>query len=148
MIVSARLHNVNKVAIAFNFMWCKYIIIQTLKDFKMTEDKSNKTEGAGKADVEKNKSMAIVAWFIFFVPLLTDAKNSKFAKFHANQSLLVLVLYVAVYILATFLAFTPLYFVAWLLYFVPFVFWIMGIISAVNGEMKRLPVIGTIDIIK
>jgi uncharacterized membrane protein len=29
-----------------------------------------------------------------------------------------------------------------------FVIWIMAIISAINGEMKRLPVIGNIELIK
>ena len=28
-------------------------------------------------DIEKNKTMAILAYFIFFIPLLTDAKDSK-----------------------------------------------------------------------
>lgn len=114
----------------------------------MAEAKSQEKLTTSKEDVEKNKSMAIVAWFLFFVPLLTDAKKSKFAMFHANQSLLVLLTYIAAYVLAMVLTFTPLFFVAFLLYFVPFVLWIMGLISAINGEMKRLPVIGGIEIIK
>lgn len=114
----------------------------------MTEQTSQVKLTTTKEDVEKNKTIAIVAWFIFFVPLITEAKKSKFAMFHANQSLLVVLTYVATFLIAGFLVFTPLVLVVWLLYFVPLVLWIMGLISAVNGEMKRLPVIGNIDILK
>lgn len=107
----------------------------------MAEDKSQSTLSTTKEDVEKNKTMAIIAWFIFFIPLLTDAKDSKFAKFHANQALLVTLLYVVA-------AFTTMFFIGFLIYPVAFVLWIMGIISAANGQMKRLPIIGGIDIIK
>lgn len=100
-----------------------------------------KNDTTTKADIDKNKTMAILAYFIFFLPLLTDAKDSKFAKFHANQALLVTLIYVAGFVLTFFL-------IGFLIYIVGFVFWIMGIISAVNGEMKRLPLIGNIEIIK
>ena len=107
----------------------------------MADDKSQSTTSTTKEDVEKNKTMAIIAWFIFFIPLLTDAKDSKFAKFHANQALLVTLLYIIA-------AFTSPFLIGFLLYPVAFVLWIMGIISAANGQMKRLPIIGGIDIIK
>lgn len=94
-----------------------------------------------KEDVEKNKTMAILAWFIFFLPLLTDAKDSKFAKFHANQAFLVFLLYIAAFFCSFFL-------IGLLLYPVAFVFWILGLVSAINGEMKRLPLIGNVDLIK
>jgi uncharacterized membrane protein len=96
-------------------------------------------------DIEKNKTMAILAYFIFFIPLLTDAKDSKFAKFHANQALVVWLLAVVSWFLtATFFGAIiglPLSLVA-------FVLWIIGLMNAVNGQMKRLPVIGGMDIIK
>lgn len=82
--------------------------------------------------------MAILAYFLFFIPLLTDAKDSPFAKFHANQSLLLLIAYVV-------LSFIP--FLGWLLWMVVFVFWIIGIINASKGEMKELPLIGGIHIL-
>jgi len=40
------------------------------------------------ADVQANKAMAIIGYilpFLFFIPLVTDAKTSPFARFHANQ---------------------------------------------------------------
>ena len=36
------------------------------------------------ADIEKNKAMGLLGYLIFFIPLLA-AKDSAFAKFHANQ---------------------------------------------------------------
>ena len=37
-------------------------------------------------DIEKNKVMAVLAYILFFIPLLA-AKDSKFARFHTNQGL-------------------------------------------------------------
>lgn len=48
----------------------------------------------GDADVQQNKTMAIIAYFLFFVPLIA-AKESKFARYHANQGLLLLITAVA-----------------------------------------------------
>ena len=45
-------------------------------------------------DIEDNKKWAILSYFLFFIPLLF-AKDSHFARFHANQSLLILLVYIA-----------------------------------------------------
>jgi len=100
---------------------------------------------ADPADVEKNKTMAILAYFIFFLPLVTDAKDSPFAKFHANQSL---VLLLGMFVLM-FINIIP--FLGQLLWFFGsialFVFWIMGLINASGGKMKELPLIGGIHLL-
>jgi uncharacterized membrane protein len=46
------------------------------------------------ADIEKNKTMAGLAYFIFFLPLLA-CPDSAFGKFHANQALLLLIVSIA-----------------------------------------------------
>lgn len=111
----------------------------------MADDKGQSTTSTTKEDVEKNKTMAILAYFIFFLPLLTDSKDSKFAKFHANQALLVTILsavsYVFTFTIIGAILGVPLAIAA-------FIFWILGIMNAANGQMKRLPLIGGIDIIK
>lgn len=107
----------------------------------MANDKAPKTVTVSKDEIEKHKTMAILAWFIFFIPLLTDSKDSKYAKFHANQSLLVTLLYLIA-------GFTSFFLIGFLIYPVALVFWVIGILGAVNGEMKRLPIIGNIDLIK
>jgi uncharacterized membrane protein len=98
------------------------------------------------SDVEKNKTMAILAYFIFFLPLLT-AKDSKFARFHANQSLILVIISVAANILAGVI---PVVggIIAAVAGIGVLVLWIMGIISAANGETKPLPVIGTYKLLK
>lgn len=97
-------------------------------------------------DAQDNKGMAIVAYIIFFIPLLA-AKESKFARFHANQGLNVLLLSIAAGILGQFI---PV--IGWLISsggsIAAIVFVILGIINAANGEMKELPLIGKINIIK
>ncbi len=54
-------------------------------------------------DVEKNKAMAILAYIIFFIPLLA-AKESKFAMYHANQGLNLFLFWVAYFVLSWILA--------------------------------------------
>lgn len=102
-----------------------------------------------KEEIEKHKTMAILAWIVFFIPLLTDAKDSKFAKFHANQSLVLNLALIVGYILSSVLMAVLIGFLLWGVVAIGgLVFWIMGIMSASKGEMKRLPLIGNIDIIK
>lgn len=103
-------------------------------------------------DVDKNKAMAIVGYILpilFFIPLITEAKNSQFAKFHANQQLNLLLFCVIGYIASSILM---VILIGFLLYFIVMigsvVFLIMGVINAAKGEMKRLPLIGGIEIIK
>ena len=108
------------------------------------------TNTSDEADAEKNKGMAILAYFIFFLPMLTDAKDSKFAMFHANQSLVLFLVAIVAQIAGMILAVITLDIGTILLpivFIVIFVFWIMGIINASKGEMKELPLIGGIHIL-
>jgi len=101
------------------------------------------------SDVEKNKLIAILGYIIpilFFVPLVTEAKDSPFAKFHANQHLLLFISYIAVNIVGSVL--WRFYFIFSLCTLALFVLAVMSAISASRGEMKPLPGIGGIEIIK
>ncbi len=97
-------------------------------------------------DIEKNKTMAGLAYLIFFLPLLA-CPESKYAKFHANQSL---VLLIAAVIGNVVLGVIPV--VGWMLLplfgIVVLVFSIMGLINGFGGKAKRLPLIGAFDILK
>lgn len=87
----------------------------------------------------KNTGMAIVAYFLFFIPLLTDAKDDPFVKFHVKQSLLLWILAV----LNSIVGRLPIIgLVSWLLGFGIFVLWILGLINAANGSMTPLPLVG------
>lgn len=97
-------------------------------------------------DIEKNKTMAGLAYFIFFLPLIA-APESKFAKFHANQGLLLLILGIGGNII---LGMIPI--LGWLL-MLPFgvfvlVLGVMGLMNGFGGKVKELPLIGKFRIIK
>ena len=106
-------------------------------------------------DVEKNKLLAIVGYIfpiLFFIPLVTEAKDSIYAKFHSNQQLILLIFGFAggmgLSIMSYILAFIPVMGAMMAMLLLP-VFWfvylaliIMGIINAANGGTKKLPVIG------
>lgn len=98
-------------------------------------------------DIQQNKVMAVLAYlgFLFLVPLLA-APNSRFARFHVNQGL---VLFLAEVVLGI-VGIIP--FIGWIILLVgeiaSFVFMIIGIVHAAKGEVKELPLIGKIQIIK
>ncbi len=90
-------------------------------------------------------TMAVLSYFIFFLPLIA-AKDSKLAMFHANQSLVLLIAGVASGVLGV----VPV--VGWILSPIiglgVFILWILGLVQAAQGQMKELPIVGTIKILK
>jgi uncharacterized membrane protein len=108
-------------------------------------------------DVANNKIFAILAYFgiLFLIPLFA-AKESPFARYHANQGLLLFITEIVIYIVLTILnvifLLSGLYILATLVslivYVIILVLAILGIVNAVKGEAKELPVIGKFRIIK
>ena len=96
-------------------------------------------------DIEKNKVMALLAYIIFLIPLLA-AKDSKFARFHTNQGL---VLFIGA-ILSSVITVIPI--IGWII--APIaglaitVLAIIGIVNAIGGKAKELPIIGKFKILK
>jgi len=128
---------------------------QTFRNLNNTADTTAEFD---QNDINTNKGMAILAYFgpLVFIPMFA-AKQSKFARYHSNQGLLLLIAAVAwsiVYgiINAILLA------ISWRLYTVSsiigilsivfFVLFIIGIINASNGRAKELPIIGKFKILK
>lgn len=109
------------------------------------KEEHKKEEKPASSDVEKNKTMGVLAYFIFFLPLLS-AKDSKFAMYHANQSVILLIAWVisvainVIPVIGTIVS--PLAGLA------VFILWIIGIINAAQGQMKPIPYIGNYTIIK
>ena len=102
---------------------------------------------ADPADAEKNKILGVLAYIIFFIPLIA-ARESKFAMFHANQGLLLFLTGLAVSIIGSII---PI--LGWLIILpfgmlAVFIFGILGIINAFKGLCKPLPLIGGITILK
>ena len=119
-------------------------------------------------DANNNKGMAIVAYLLFFIPLLTgDYKKSHFVKFHTNQGTVLFLTAAALGIVWSIIwgiAIRGIYrggyysyswgawgfasLLSWLVWLLLLAFWVIGIINAAGGKMKPLPLIGKITIIK
>lgn len=105
-------------------------------------------------DIEANKIMAILAYlsFLVLVPIFA-AKESKFARFHVNQGLVLFIVEVIISALLGFLMGIPVVgIVAWIasgvLWLAAIVMSVLGILNAARGEAKRLPLIGHFEIFK
>ncbi|MDR0906741.1 MAG: zinc-ribbon domain-containing protein [Oscillospiraceae bacterium] len=115
-------------------------------------------------DAQDNKVMAVLAYILFFVPLLTGAhKTSPFAKYHTNQGTVLFIgtiaWSIAYSIVTAIFSAILLGTGAWrlwsvittilgLLWFVPAALCVLGIVNAAAGKLKPLPFIGKITIIK
>jgi uncharacterized membrane protein len=120
----------------------------------MADEITTTAQGFDPEDIEKNKTMAILAYIFWLIPLLA-ANQSKFAKYHTNQGLVLWIVIVAFWIVISIITailpwsllfsiaiiFTLLWLVVWLFTIVCV---IMGIINASKGEAKPLPVIGNL----
>ncbi len=117
-------------------------------------------------DVQRNKGVSILGYLVFFVPLIA-APHSKFARFHANQGLLLFITWCVavagiVILHVTWVVVSPHaeIMILWLLLgficnvvpialvVAPLVWTLMGIVNAANGEVKELPLIGYWKLIK
>ena len=116
----------------------------------VNETKSTATDKKAAAEnIDDVKAVSAIGYLgiLFLVPMLTNPK-SEYAMFHANQGLLLGITAFAINTLGW-----AIPFVGWFL-LIPFgnifvfVLFIMGIIAALNGEMKRLPLIGGFDLLK
>ena len=107
----------------------------TLQDLNNTPDITDQFDAA---DINDNKVMAILCYlgWLILIPLI--ASKSRYVKFHANQGLILFI--------AGFLSIIPL--VGWVISIVAFILAILGIINAVNGRAKQLPIIGKFSLIK
>jgi uncharacterized membrane protein len=98
-----------------------------------------------KEDINKNKTNAILCYLgiLIIIPFLNEeAKKSPFVQFHLNQGLVLLIGGVIVGAIS----WIPI--IGWIIGIAWFVIWIMALISAASGEMKRAPLVGNIDILK
>ena len=110
-------------------------------------------------DISDNKTLSIFSYFglLFLIPWLAS-KNSRFARFHANQGLLLFLFTVAASIavsIVTFIfGFIPVLgvivnVIMWLVYYVAVIGYIvLGIYNVVKGRANELPVIGKFRLIK
>jgi uncharacterized membrane protein len=117
----------------------------TTGGFLMTTDpnlkeESNSIPTFAPEDIEKNKTMAGLAYILFFLPLVA-CPDSQFGRFHANQGLLLLLLSLAGSVILTVI---PI--IGWML--LPLfglgilALVIYGLVNGFGGKAKELPLIG------
>lgn len=113
----------------------------------MVDEEGHKQESAPqvKSGADDNKGMAAISYLgiLVLIPLLTK-KDDPFVKFHVQQGLALLVAGVVWGFAWIILAFIPI--LGWLIamagWVILVVLMVMGIINAVNGEEKPLPILG------
>ena len=120
--------------------------------FTQLNDTPDTTADYTKEDIDKNKVMGVLAYLglLVLVPLLA-AKDSKFARFHSNQGLVLLIAEVICSVLSGILSLIPFWLIRLPIYLVQialFVLAIIGIVNAASGKAKELPLIGKITILK
>jgi len=110
--------------------------------------------GSAAEDIEKNRAFAIIAYlWILFVVGLVAAPNSKFARYHANQGLILFLASIIASGGCLIIGFIPfvnliLMLAVPLLWLAGVVLMILGIVNAAGGQFKPLPLIGHFELIK
>lgn len=110
------------------------------------------------SDIESNKIMAVLSYisWLVLIPLFA-ARESRFARFHVNQGLVLAIAEIIWWIVEVVVGFA----IGWvplvgtlvtgllgLINIVFLVFAILGIINAAQGKAKELPIIGKFTILK
>ncbi|MBE7005567.1 MAG: zinc ribbon domain-containing protein [Ruminococcaceae bacterium] len=105
-------------------------------------------------DIQQNRVMGVLSYLgiLVLIPLFA-ARESPFARFHCNQGIVLALAEVILSFAVRIFGRLPL--VGWIIRLVGglgglalFVFAIMGIVNAINGKAKELPLVGGFQILK
>ena len=113
--------------------------------FEKVMDTPDSTSEYDEADVENYKIISLFAYcgILFIIPLLAG-RDSKYARFHTNQGIILFIFSV----ILTFFSFIPN--IGWIFkiggVFIA-ILAILGIINAVTGKARELPLIGKFQIL-
>ena len=97
---------------------------------------------------DQGKTIAIISyltWLGWIIALVMHSSNkSSIGAYHLRQTLMLHLTAIAFYILQFILFFAGgfLGFIIWIAWIGLLVLWVMGFISAINGEEKPIPLIG------
>lgn len=123
--------------------------------FQAMNNTADSTNEFDPKDIEQNKVMAVLAYLgiLVLVPIFA-AKESKFARFHANQGLILCIIGIILYLLVQVLLVISVKLAAifgifmWIIDLGILVLAIIGIINAAKGRAKELPLVGNYRILK
>lgn len=109
------------------------------------------TNNPQQANTGESKSIAIISyltpigWIIAYI--MYGNNKSAFAIYHLRQTLLLMIISLGVYVIQSMFLFVP--YIGWLITILSMglnmallVLWIIGLIAAINGEEKPIPLIG------
>lgn len=131
-----------------------FILADFNEEFNRFTNTKDTTAEYAPEDIQNNKVMAILAYlsWLVLIPLIA-AKDSKFARFHCNQGIVLAIIEIVIWAIFGALSFIPL--VGWIFIVINsvlslgcFALAVIGIINAANGKAKELPLIGHIKLIK
>ncbi len=101
------------------------------------------TEENQPTEKEENVGMAVISYFLFFVPLLTEYKDDPFVKFHVKQSLMITGMQIVLYILRSLpILGRLLWELSSYIHLGILVLFVLGVINALNKQKKEVPLIG------
>jgi len=114
--------------------------------FGKVMDTPDSTSDFDADDVNNNKIISLFAYcgILFIVPLLAG-KDSRYARFHTNQGIILFIFSIVVAFLSTF------HTIGWIFkvcHVLVVLLVILGIINAVTGKARELPLIGQFRILK
>ena len=108
-------------------------------------------------DIEQNKLLAVLSYFSLLVILpIFLAKESKYARFHANQGLILMIVTMGWQFASSMLSLAFSRFWWQMRFILPFtgivyilllVLFVMGVANALSGKAKELPLIGKFRIL-
>ena len=149
---------------------CNHKLVVTsdfVKKIEALNDTPDSSNEYSYDEIEKNKILALFSYIglLILIPIFA-AKDSKYAKYHIGQGLILLIFSLIIYVVTTIIGAVggatavlvggnlgalialPFNLIGTLLGLVPLPFMIIGIINAVTGKAKELPIIGKYKILK
>ena len=102
-----------------------YVSVLLIKYFKLLQ-----MDGKTKAIVAH---ITLIGWIIALILNNSEGERDEFASYYLRQLL-------GLYLAGLILAFIPI--IGWIISIVVFVFWIMSLVGAVQGEKSETPLVG------
>ena len=119
-----------------------------MANFWETEDLSSMYDVQ---DIESNKAIAGIAYFgiLFWLPLVA-APKSEYAKFHANQAMVLFIASIVASIASGIIGLIPIIgtIAGFAISIAVFAMFVLGLYNGFTGKVRKLPFIGDITIIK
>ena len=123
---------------------------ETINKYMQTEDNTSEFD---QEDINQNKVMAVLAYIVILVLVpLVAAPNSKYARYHSNQGLMLFIAEICLGVVIGIFSWIPVLniiigILGGLVSLLLFVFAIIGIVNACQGKAKGLPIFGKFKIL-